>query len=701
MNIIQNLPVLRLLFPFLLGILFYINLKLDYSGSFYLLLGFGIVFFLFSGILNKQWKSRWFTGILLNTILILAGIAVTQANDLSQNKNHFRYQTNDTHTFAIACIEEAPKISTKTYKVILSIKKIIVNQEIKHDVTGKIMAYFSKEIPIDSLRPGRILIINFKPKEINPPSNPGEFNYKRYLSFHGIYHQQFFRNQDVSFPPIDGTKRIKNAAWKLREEVLEILKKIKSPLEDFGVLAALVTGHEEDLTSDTLRAYSTTGALHVLSVSGMHVGIIFLMLDLILKHLEKIKHGKSIRLILSLCALWFYAFFTGLSPSVLRACTMFSFLQTGKYFQKSPNSLNTLLSSGFVLLLINPYLATEVGFQLSFCAVGGIIIFYQRIYKIYQPSTWIMKQAWSITAVSLAAQLSTFPMGLLYFHQFPNYFLLSNLIIIPLTTIILYAGMLYIMVSPIAFVNSLVGWITNYLLYFLRKMVGVFETLPYAQLNGVDFSITETFTTYGLIVFISLFLIHKKLNHLMGALFLLVVLSSLSIYDSIQQKNNIMISIYSSEKNNAIGFLKNKNLLLLSEKEFLENESAQRFHCYTHWYQWGIEEKLFFEIGQKEITSLPLQLKKSDNIILFQNKIILINPKIEKTPSRKIDLIFLTNKNIPDSSIEALAHYMKNSAIVLGSNLPSYKIEKWKKIFLRKNVKAHSISRDGYFEMKI
>lgn len=702
MNIIQVIPVVRLLLPLLLGIIFYLNSSFNFAWVKFFL-PFLFIFFLgFSVRLNSHWNSRFIAGLLLNILLFFSGVALTHFRDLSADENHFRHYSVNGETFALASIEDGPKTSAKTNKITLIIRKIIPPHDHEKKVKGKILAYLSKEIATDKLIPGRVLLIRFHPEEIMGPRNPGEFNYKRYLSFHGVYHQQYFTKNDLVFINLPNTQKLKSIAWELRRKVLNILKGITDNHEDFGVLAALVTGHEEDLTSETLRAYSATGALHVLSVSGMHVGIIFLLLNLLLKHLEKIKNGKLLRLFLSIFILWFYALFTGLSPSVLRACTMFTFLQSGKFYQKTPNSLNTLLSSGLVLLLINPFLATEVGFQLSFCAVGGIIIFYKKIHGMLSPSNWILKQAWSITAVSLAAQLTTFPMGLLYFHQFPNYFLLSNLIIIPLTTIILYAGMLYIMVSPLPWLKIIIGSMSEFLLATLRKIVTAFETLPFAQISGVDFSIFETLIIYAIITFFSFFLVQKKSVNLFVTLTGLFLFSGLETYKMIQQKKASLIAIYSTGKYNSIGFIHQQKIIFLSDPDFLNNENAQRFHCSNHWAQLGINKKNYFDLSKSGIIDAEAKFIKSENIVLFNGKTILINPEFHSASSNpKIDLVILTNKFIPPVSLKKMARDLGNCVFIIGANIPKNTAKNWKKIFEEAGVKQHSIQNDGFYGMEI
>jgi competence protein ComEC len=229
--------------------------------------------------------------------------------------------------------------------------------------------------------------------------------------------------------------------YKMREYFLSILSTYVRDRNQFAVASAIMLGYNDYMNGDITRAYASSGALHVLSVSGLHVGIMFFMLNVLLKFMDnrgrKLEITKSVSIILFI---WLYACLTGLSPSVLRSAMMFSLIQSGTLLKRHVNTFNIVFGSAVVLMLFNPFIVTEVGFRLSYLAVLGIIYLQPKIYSLWAFKNWFLDKAWMIVAVSLAAQIATFPLSLLYFHQFPNLFLISNLVVIPVSNLILFLG---------------------------------------------------------------------------------------------------------------------------------------------------------------------------------------------------------------------------------------------------------------------
>ena len=245
----------------------------------------------------------------------------------------------------------------------------------------------------------------------------------------------------------------------MRDKLLNILKENGLKNNELAVASALILGYKDDLGEELKHSYSSAGATHVLAVSGLHVGIIFLVLNFLLNILDKNDRFKISKAILLICFLWAYATITGLSPSVVRAATMFSFVTIGKSFGKSSSIYNTLCASAFVLLVYNPYLIMEVGFQLSYLAVVGIVYFQSIIYKWIYVKNKFLKYIWMITSVSIAAQLTTFPLGLLYLHQSPTYLFASNLFVIPGAMLIIGLGILLFITSWIPLISGGIGWL--------------------------------------------------------------------------------------------------------------------------------------------------------------------------------------------------------------------------------------------------
>jgi len=303
--------------------------------------------------------------------------------------------------------------------------------------------------------------------------------------------------------------------------------------------------------------------------------------------------------------------------------------------------------SAFILLCINPYFITEVGFQLSYLAVMGIVSLHQKFYDILSFKNKIMDSIWSISCVSVAAQLVTFPLGLLYFHQFPNYFLFSNLIVIPLSTVILYSGLLLIVVAKIPILGALVAKVLNVLIWLLKYIVTLFENLPFAIIEGISISTFETFIIYGILITLFLYWLQSKIVHLYLAATLSILLCSLQIIEKYEEANQNKMVVYAINKHGAIDFIAGKKNMLLVDSILLKDKDKMKFHITPNWIHLGLYQR-----PQATDSSLA---KAKGHYIIFKNKVIL------NTSSSSID--FKTLHYVPQVVILGQINLSKFSAL--------------------------------------
>ncbi|NJO90405.1 MAG: ComEC/Rec2 family competence protein, partial [Chloroflexia bacterium] len=236
-------------------------------------------------------------------------------------------------------------------------------------------------------------------------------------------------------------------AYDLRSSILSVYQSSGIQGDEFAILAALTLGVKDYLSDEIVEAYSDSGAMHVLAVSGLHVGILMAMLNMIFSFFWKRKKLLVLKSIIILVFLWLFALITGLAPSVTRSALMFSFFILSKNSGKRPSSYNSLAAAAFIILLFNPNALFHVGFQLSFLAVISILLFQQKLYRTIDIKNKYLDYFWQLTTVSLAAQIGTTPISIFYFHQFPIYALLTNIIVIPAAAIILNAVILLLIAN--------------------------------------------------------------------------------------------------------------------------------------------------------------------------------------------------------------------------------------------------------------
>lgn len=410
--------------------------------------------------------------------------------------------------------------------------------------SGKIMLYVEKSEASSQLQYGDLIYAHTNLLNIPGPKNPDEFDYRNYLCHENIFYQSF----------------VKTGNWKLTdhqplvlfEGIYSIRNYCSNVLENSGlsgnnlsVAQALLLGDKTWVSDELMQSYATSGALHILAVSGLHVGIIMLILGFVLNPLKRLRHGKILFVFSVLTGIWFYAVITGLSPSVLRSAVMFSFVIIGQQLQRDTSVYQSLMISATVLILADPHFLFKPGFLLSYSAVVGIVYFYPLIYKRFYFRHYLGDKIWQITSVSLAAQLATLPLSLYLFSQFPNYFILTNLWVIPLSFVILITGIAYLATSAIPVLSDVLAFLLNHEIEFLNKGVSLIESLPFSSTTQVDLRWYESLFLYVILVFFSWSIGTKSRRRLyfsMGFLSVLVIIFAVRKNFQYQQKQLILYS---------------------------------------------------------------------------------------------------------------------------------------------------------------
>ena len=507
------------------------------------------------------------------------GIVLTQLHQ--PNKHHLIHQ-NLAKSTIVGTINEAPVLTKKGYKKVILKASHIQTPNNFTTTEGNIILYLKPPFSLN-LQTKDTLVLKTTIRPTTPPQNPHEFNIQRYYSFHNIHHQAFCSEEDLKLLPYTSFS-LKRLAHQFQDYLsLKLTKHIhnKAALE---TLKALLIGNRSGLTDDTIQHYSKSGAMHVLAVSGLHVGIFMLVISFLFK-IFKLKNNW-IEISITLLSIWLYAFVTGLSPSVMRAAIMFSFLLVGKLLNKNTHSLSTLAVSAFCMLCYNPFYITEVGFQLSFSAVIGIMYFVPKLESYFnlQSRYWLVQKTITITYVSIAAQLATAPIGLLYFHQFPSYFLFANLVVIPAAFLLVFIGALFFCFSEIPYVGKLLSLLLEGLSYGLNFSTEYVATLPGAAINQLHISVFECYLLLVLIVLGFKVIIDRK------AIFTPYLFLSICALCFIQVKEHHTIlqqkgfTVYAITKQTAIDIFEGKTHHFIASEKLLKDADKMEFHVQHNWY---------------------------------------------------------------------------------------------------------------------
>lgn len=683
--------------PFVRIILFYVpgillgNKLDDFNiNIFPILLLFSIL--IITGFAIAKWftsyKGRWFSGVFFYALVFLFGMF----NSFSTAKNLLKITVSDAAEVYVGEIVNDPVETSKSIRIELATNRNSHNEDSISKF--KVLAYLEKTDESRELVYGDKIVFETNLNKSNNPGNPGEFDYAKFLAFKGIVYTTYLNSKQWSFLTYDPSNKIIAFAKRLRQVLLLKLEKYSYFDNTYEVSAAILLGYDILMDAETEQDFVNAGAMHILCVSGLHVGIVFMMLSLLLSFLKATKFGNFIRIVLLLVAVWSYALLTGMSPSIQRASVMISFFIIGEGFSRLKDNYNTLAASAFVMLLVNPNLVYSVGFQLSYAAVIGIISIYHPVYNMFYLKNKALDYLWSITAVSFAATLGTFPIATYYFHYFPSYFWLVNLFIIPLSFLIIMVGFIFIIVSWVPYFSALIGSATSALVLILNHIVGLIKWLPYYGLDNIYMPLLKLIFVYFIIVTSFQLFLFKKIKLLKFLVFLILLLFAFNTilkFERLQQKELIIFNV---RKHDVLEFVDGKVSILVSDSVFLRNEKLQSFTLEANQIKNGVSEQLM--INMEDFNDFTFQnLYINGSFIEFYNQKYLFvstHDSLLHLPDNKkihVDAVIISGRKSID--IKKLQQCLSFDKIIISSSVPY-----WKRQLIVKKCKEAKIE---YFDV--
>lgn len=446
--------------------------------------------------LRTNYQLRWIPGFLFYTAILLLS-AIHQRHYLQKHAPTPLIALTNAQMLVVKISSYAEEKNGQ-YRFEGQLDKAF-NDSLEWNITGGVLLNLEKSEAAEALAPGNRIVMSAA--RLRPPfesRNPFAFSYRRHLAKRNIHYQGKLKTDAWQLHDGRPSKSLSAQALLLRQHAVAQLYRYLKGTQQAPFAAALLLGDRSGLDPELVKAYASSGAIHVLAVSGLHVGILYMLLNWLFKSLLRLRRWRA--LAATLTFLWIYALVTGLPPSVSRACTMFSLIAVARELKRDALVYNTISTAAFVLLWLRPGLLNETGFQLSFAAVLGIIYLQPKIYALFffqhKPANWL----WQLSSVSLAAQLFTFPLSIYYFNQFPNYFLLSNFIVIPAAAPLLLASMLLLLVSPLPWLAEKVGWLLGKGFDFINQLIIGIEALPGSLSSGLVWSTSEIFLCYALLL---------------------------------------------------------------------------------------------------------------------------------------------------------------------------------------------------------
>ncbi len=685
--------------PLCLGILTAVFLGVAIPFS-WLMLAFGLVFVIH--LLTN--KYRFLVPYFPYWVLVLMWMTGLVMTNEAQKKTQLADGIPQ-NSFVWVKLTQPPKITEKTVKSeaqILSFKSD--SQWVAN--SAKCLVVWEKDSLSQGLQQGDEVLFKASLKDIPKQNNPYAFDYRKYLAFRGISHQVYL--PQGSWKILDNKQEMSLltsvARWRMR--LLGLYEEYGISGQELSVLSALTLGYKHDLDPEIQHAYAASGAIHVLAVSGLHVGIVFVIISYFLSFLKRNKLQRGIRLILVLIFIWLFALLTGASPSVLRASIMFSFIAIGQYIQRQNTIYNAIFASAFLLLVLQPFLLFNMSFQLSYSAVLSIVYFQPKIYQFITVRYRLLDKIWALTSVSLAAQIGTFPITVYYFHQFPNYFLLSNFIVIPVASIAIWLSLAFFVFSFVTPLGKLLAFVLEYLIRSQNDLIQGLEHFPYALTNDLYIDGYQLILLLLLIGLMVLFLETKAFRYAFSFLLIFVGLGLYGFYLEWQHQHQKMLVVYDVRKSTAISLIDGQEHYFISKLSV--DEQQKEYTTKPHWLALGLQaekqvgiahlEQDFFSSKTWEYRK-PKWFCKKLFFQFCQERILFLNlpEQLEQIAGEKMKLDLLIIGNRIRTNLEEILSYFDVNEIVIDSSHAQRNIEYWQNQQKISDRNIHIVKLDGAY----
>lgn len=645
-----RIPFFRLLMPVVAGILLYAAFPDIHLHWLVGAVGIAVMLISFFVPKAKGFNFRWIFGLGVSVfVFYLTGFSYEK----HQEKTKFIFPESEV-TY-LGFITDIPEVKPRS---------IALNVKISHPLQKKVILYLQQTDEAHSLQPGDEIVFSGTIQPFSNFGNPDDFDYVKFMKTKGFSGSTYVPQNNWQ---LTGREKLTPyvVAQRFRSKALDFYRSFELNPDAYAFISALTLGYKADLTDDLQEAFRASGTAHVLAVSGLHVAVIFVLINLLLSFLGNSGKRFILRQSLIILFLWAYVFVTGMSISVIRAAIMLSMFCVGNIIGLRGFTYNTLAVAAFLILIFHPFSFFEVGFQMSFGAVFAILFFQPKFKALLKSKNRVINYVYDLFTVSLAAQIGVFPLVLYYFGTFPTYFFITNLIVVPMVGIIIYSILPVILftillqfnVGIFNILHSIFQWILKMLVEILLRVVYISETLPLAEISEKYISIAQVVLLFVLIFSFTLFLSKKSSKTLIISLASVLAILVTNSFENLNKEEPQLV-VFNKANITEIGiFSDNKRYpITLSENGFIPHPT-------------------------KNI------LRLSEDI--FMN--------METDETFDIDILILSkNRNL---SINHISQFLNPKMVVIDSSLPRYAATRIVKECRELNIAVHDVSQSGAFSI--
>lgn len=645
-----------------------------------------------------NYRFRWFPGVLAFSGLIFAGAATMHSIDNSCDRCDRGIGEADPGSVKLFLLEETPVKKSRSYSANVRLIGIIDSLGDCTETDVRVIAYLPDDSSTLELASGDAILADCDLGRVSGPANPAAFDFSTYLYYRYIRWQANIPPGRWSKAPDFRSFGMNQWAERSRDNFARSLKNAGIDGDELALASALILGDRELLSREVVQEFSSAGAVHVLSVSGLHVGIMYLMAQRILFFLKRGRHGRKVQQVTIIALIWAYAFLTGLPSSVIRASLMFTLLACSNMMNRSHDGFNILAGALMIQLWINPYEITQVGFQLSYLAVAGIFAFYKPLNQLFPEQNRVTSWIWSVMAVSIAAQIATFPLAGHYFHFFPAYFLVTNLVVVPLAGIIVYLALAVLIGSFILPGASWFAWPLKYGLALMLDSVGFIQSWPGAVISPILLDPLQVVLLFASITGLFVYFVLKARIGLWLILLPLALVLAGSGWRSFRQSAQAGLTVYALPGQTGIEFFEGSNAVFIGDSSLLADRQKISFQVGPNRLQSGINN----------ITELPLdscdgmytgRLWIQRPFCLFMDKKLALirhpwHPPVNPD-TFQLDILIVSGNRPPHP--EAVFNCLRAGQVVLDSSVPEYMSMKWELACTENKTPCHRVRQQGAY----
>jgi len=686
-------PFLRLTSCIIIGI--WINSIFTCSNSScYLLLLLSAFIFCFYFL--SYWKSssivgRKVQGFFGLSSFILMGYLSAQIS-YSTQKPSFSHEEIQATTHYTATILSKAIQTSKTTKYETIIGQLNVGGSWTNGAHKAVLYFISDSVIQFSY--GEKVLVKSTPRYFKQQTNPYAFDYSKYMSNNGFYLHDFVSSDKVICVNTLPRYSINFFSFLVGDFFEQTLSHYISEDRELNMIKAMALGRRDEITSEMEYVYQSTGTSHILAVSGLHVGIIFLIFSTLLKSMKN-KRLKWLYYSLILASIWSFAFITGNSPSVLRASLMITIVLVAEILSRKSNIYNSILVSAFALLLVNPNLLFSVSFQLSYVAVFGIVYLYNKIYRLLYIKYRVINFFWKITALSISAQIATLPITVYYFHHIPTLSLITNLIAIPTAAIVIIGSLMILGTQSFGIIPKFIGYVLEGWVNFYNEIMSSISRANFATIDDIFLKSHFVFLIFLLLIFLIRFIEENKLYYFRIFTFVFVLTAGLVFFNNYKNFHQKEIVFYDVQGKPYIDVFLGYDCFTNIKPNDTTNNDIQFNITPNRMYHQISNTKSFYEL--KTVTSF------GKNTLLYQNNIsifFLEDPYSISEQSTQIQIDYLVIGEKAARFLGKNPAFIKYKKLIMDATI-NEKIALSIVNKIGKSSKIHSISKDGAYIISI